>query len=349
MAANTYQENNSGPGASTAPRDSSLNHHKFMNYSVSDLMNLANSRNTAAPGQPASFDMTDLGLGPGTIQDGKLYFPKGSVTDNGNHARYLTDNGQGGTGINDVQNSNGWIQDHKKELWSAAALAAGGYGLSALGAFGGAGAAAGGAASGGAGALSALEAGALPAAAGVAPMGLAGAMPAVAGGGLLSGAASGAGGLLNMQNAGAALKTAGVLQGVEALGGGGGNNGMSGPTSSSQTRTMDPYVASYIYGKDGKGGLLSDAYKNYQDNKSGMNPMMEQGLQNQWNSISDPRIRAGYNQMQQLGSGLMSAPMAGNPFTSGMRGIQSMNQPQLQYAPTGGFPNMSNGLLKTGG
>ena len=94
-----------------ATRDSSLNHHKFMQYSLPDLMSMANSRNTAAQGQPAQFDMTDLGLGPGTIQNGQLYFPKGSVTDNGNHARYITDNGQGGTGINDVQNSKGFLGD----------------------------------------------------------------------------------------------------------------------------------------------------------------------------------------------------------------------------------------------
>ena len=454
-----------------ATRDSSLNHHKFMQYSLPDLMSMANSRNTASQGQPAQFDMTDLGLGPGTIQNGQLYFPKGSVTDNGNHARYITDNGQGGTGVNDVQNSKGFLGDlvgfkglegknFLKEIgnnpsrlltgidpWSTkiwnkalgtdnkalvdqwggatqqrfkdaeaagintgagktteglahavAAFYAGGALGKAAGLTGGtAGATTGSGTNGAFTALTpeAVYAGGLPAAnaamAGITPEIIAGAGSGLsAGGGLLAGeggtsiphaeslgngnafsaqtaesfpkaqginpmstavqspAVAGNGtSLLTMKNAQTALKGASALQGTGLLGGSGANGAGSGPGSSSQTRSMDPYVANYVYGHDGKGGLLADAFKNYQDNKSGMNPMMEQGLQNQWNSISDPRVRAGYNQMQQLGSGLMGVPMAGNPFTSGMRGIQPMNQPQLQFAPIGGFPNMSN--TKSGG
>lgn len=89
--------------------------------------------------------------------------------------------------------------------------------------------------------------------------------------------------------------------------------------SSTTKQEIDPRFAKYLYG-DEEGtnkGLLSDAYDWYSKNKSGMNDQMLQGLNSQWNVLSDPKTMAGYQQMSNLGSGLMGTPVVGNPFADG--------------------------------
>ena len=88
----------------------------------------------------------------------------------------------------------------------------------------------------------------------------------------------------------------------------------------STTKTeLDPRYTPYLYG-DEEGtnkGLLSDAYDWYSKNKSGMNDQMLQGLNSQWSVLNDPKTMAGYQQMSNLGSGLMGTPVVGNPFADG--------------------------------
>ncbi|WP_326538493.1 hypothetical protein [Pseudorhodoferax sp.] len=98
-----------------------------------------------------------------------------------------------------------------------------------------------------------------------------------------------------------------------------------GGSSSSQTTTneIDPRLAAYIYGEDDKSGLLKDVSDWYQANKSGMNPQMAQGLNTQWAVLNDPTTMAGYQQMANLGSGLMGAPVMGNPFSDGRMSLNS--------------------------
>ncbi|PZP95522.1 MAG: hypothetical protein DI587_22225 [Variovorax paradoxus] len=91
----------------------------------------------------------------------------------------------------------------------------------------------------------------------------------------------------------------------------------SGGGSSSTTQQVDPRLAHYLYGEDDKGGLLKDVDLWYQANKSGLNDQMAQGLNTQWNVYNDPRTLGGYQQMASLGSGLMGAPVMGNPFSDG--------------------------------
>jgi hypothetical protein len=102
---------------------------------------------------------------------------------------------------------------------------------------------------------------------------------------------------------------------VGVVGGALSGGGKSG--SQSTTQEVDPRLAKYLYGEDGEGGLLADVSKWYQANKSGLNDQMAQGLNTQWNVYNDPRTLGGYQQMSNLGSGLMSTPVVGNPFADG--------------------------------
>lgn len=133
--------------------------------------------------------------------------------------------------------------------------------------------------------------------------------------------------------------------------------GLMGSEGSSQTQKneIDPRMAKYIYGEDGKGGLLSEAQKWYENNKTGLNPQMLQGLNTQWAVLNDPANMGAYTQMRNLGSGLMSAPVMGNPFSdgraslSGNLGMPQMRSMQGQGAQTGGFdPRQSMGGAQGG-
>lgn len=111
----------------------------------------------------------------------------------------------------------------------------------------------------------------------------------------------------------------------------------SGGGSSSTTQQVDPRLAHYLYGEDDKGGLLKDVDLWYQANKSGLNDQMAQGLNTQWNVYNDPKTLGGYQQMSNLGSGLMSTPIVGNPFGDGrlsLGGVGNLGmgsqQPQAQ-------------------
>lgn len=100
----------------------------------------------------------------------------------------------------------------------------------------------------------------------------------------------------------------------------GGLLGSKGNSSSSggavtQTNSIDPRLVDSIYGKN---GVVPSAQDWYAKNKTGMNPMMLQGMDNQWNQAN--ASHQGFNQMQNLGMGLMGAGMAGNPFSGGYTG-----------------------------
>lgn len=88
------------------------------------------------------------------------------------------------------------------------------------------------------------------------------------------------------------------------------------PTTSTSTNQskLDPRMDPYIYGPD---GVLPAAQDWYKANKTGLNDQMRQGLATQTAVLNDPATMAGYKQMQGLGSGLLSLPIAGNPFSDG--------------------------------
>lgn len=132
----------------------------------------------------------------------------------------------------------------------------------------------------------------------------------------------------------AAKSLSGALGGVGQGQGGGG--GMANGTTQSQ---IDPRMAKYIYGDESNQGILDIAQKMYQSNPSGMNAQMVQGMNNQWNTLNDPKLKAGYDQIQNQGLGLLNMPMAGNPFTRGQTSAQPAGIPayQVESLPNAGL------------
>jgi hypothetical protein len=86
----------------------------------------------------------------------------------------------------------------------------------------------------------------------------------------------------------------------------------NGTSNSFTQNAIDPRMEPYIYGDN---GVLSRANSLYQSNPTGLNPQMLQGMNSQWNQLG--ASKQGYDQMQNLGMGLMGGGTAGNPFTGG--------------------------------
>jgi hypothetical protein len=98
---------------------------------------------------------------------------------------------------------------------------------------------------------------------------------------------------------------------------------------SSTQHKIDPRMEQAIYGA---GGIMPNASAWYAQNQSGLNEKMVTGMNNQWNQLG--ASKQGFDQMQNLGMGLMGGGVAGNPFTGG-GGIAPQ---QLSYKPA----DMSN-------
>jgi hypothetical protein len=93
----------------------------------------------------------------------------------------------------------------------------------------------------------------------------------------------------------------------------GGLLGSSGKqTTQTQQNTVDPRFAEYMYGQN---GVLPSAQNWYSNNKTGLNSQMLTGMDNQWKQLGNSA--QGFNQMQNLGMGLMGGGVASNPFTGG--------------------------------
>lgn len=99
----------------------------------------------------------------------------------------------------------------------------------------------------------------------------------------------------------------------------GGLLGGGGSESSQTSNKIDDRLAPYVYGKDGKGGLLADVNSLYQQQSAqgGLNPMMRAGLESQRQVLASPQYTQGYDAMRSMGLGLMGGGVAQNPFTSG--------------------------------
>lgn len=102
----------------------------------------------------------------------------------------------------------------------------------------------------------------------------------------------------------------------------GGLLGGGGSSSSSTSNKIDDRLAPYVYGKDGKGGLLGDVQKLYQQQfaQGGLNDLQRGGLEMQRQTLMSPQFTQGYDAMRSMGLGLMGGGVAGNPFTSGGMG-----------------------------
>ena len=126
----------------------------------------------------------------------------------------------------------------------------------------------------------------------------------------------------------------------------GGLLGGGGSSSSQQSNQIDPRLAKYIYGENGKGGLLGDVQSLYrqQMGQGGMNDLMRGGLESQRQVLTSPQYTQGYDAMRSLGMGLLGAGVASNPFTSGGMGGQSSGVGPFAGRPVAsmGQPQASN-------
>jgi hypothetical protein len=94
-------------------------------------------------------------------------------------------------------------------------------------------------------------------------------------------------------------------------------------TTETATKSMDPRLDPYIYGS---GGLIPSAYSWFDQNRSGLNQQMVEGL----NTIygQNKASKQGFDMMQNRGMELMGGPIAGNPFTRGYSGGTDFSTPQ---------------------
>lgn len=119
--------------------------------------------------------------------------------------------------------------------------------------------------------------------------------------------------------------------GLGLLGGlmGGGDN------EQTQTRQLDPRLANYVFGSDGKTGLLGDASSVYsqQMKTGGLNDIQRQGLGMQQQYLMSPQYQQGNQSLYNLGMNMMGGGIAGNPFNrghGGMQGGMSMQRQPMQ-------------------
>jgi hypothetical protein len=132
-----------------------------------------------------------------------------------------------------------------------------------------------------------------------------------------------------------------LAAGIGGLLGASGNKG-----SSTQSQKMDPRMDRFVYGDSGQGGLLGDAYKLYSQQmaQGGMNPMMQAGLEGQRQFLTSPQYSQGYNNLMNLGQGLLGGGVAGNPFTQSQRPAQ-MPKAEMHPFMNGGFQQQYNPSL----
>ena len=121
----------------------------------------------------------------------------------------------------------------------------------------------------------------------------------------------------------------------------GGLLGGGGSESSQTSNKIDDRLAPYVYGKDGKGGLLNDVMSLYQQQArtSGLNEMQRAGMESQRQVYASPQYTQGYDAMRSMGLGLLGGGVARNPFNSGsMGGGYSGGGMQQQGGGMGGNP-----------
>lgn len=131
----------------------------------------------------------------------------------------------------------------------------------------------------------------------------------------LTGAGSAIGGAVKpiADAVGGAGNIAGIIGGIA-----GGLTGGQDQTATTQSRT-DPRFDQYLYGS-GYGdinSLLGAAQNQFKANPSGINPTMQQGLDMSKAALTDPAYAQAYQQMRNVGGGLLGGQVAGNPFTGG--------------------------------
>ena len=98
---------------------------------------------------------------------------------------------------------------------------------------------------------------------------------------------------------------------------------------------IDPRIAQYLYGLNGSGGLLGSVedLRGQQAQQGGLNGLQTAGLEMQRQALMDPRFTQGYDQMRNLGAGLLSQGVAGNPFSRGLMASGAPSAAPPNYTP----------------
>ena len=102
--------------------------------------------------------------------------------------------------------------------------------------------------------------------------------------------------------------------------------GLLGSQSSGNTQTaqqsLDPRIQAILYGSGADKGLLGDAnaLRQQQLSTGGLNANQTAGLEMQRQSLLSPQYTQGYDQMRNVGSQLLNAGVAGNPFANNGNG-----------------------------
>ena len=99
--------------------------------------------------------------------------------------------------------------------------------------------------------------------------------------------------------------------------------GKSSGAQQSQKQELDPRIQAMLYGNGGEDrGLLNDVndLRKKQLAQGGLNPMQRAGMEMQRQNYMSPQYTQGYDQMRNMGSQLMGAGVAGNPFANGGSG-----------------------------
>lgn len=111
--------------------------------------------------------------------------------------------------------------------------------------------------------------------------------------------------------------------------------GQSSNQSQQQKQELDPRMQALLYGSNGSAGLLGDteALRKQQMAQGGLNDMQRGGLEMQRQTLMSPQYTQGYDQMRSMGSQLMGAGVAGNPFANGGNGRIPMGQPPMPAQP----------------
>ncbi len=118
-------------------------------------------------------------------------------------------------------------------------------------------------------------------------------------------------------------------------------NGKSGGGGqSTQKVEIDPRIEPYIYGKDGKGGLLGNVNDVYQQQllTNGLNPMQTAGLEMQRQALLSPETTRLWDMQRQAGASLMGGGVAPNPFSAGVVGPGGIQSAKLGAMPSWQLP-----------
>lgn len=98
----------------------------------------------------------------------------------------------------------------------------------------------------------------------------------------------------------------------------GGLLGSGGSKNEQKSKVIDPRLGRFVYGEDGKSGMVGDIASLYRQQmaQGGLNDMQRSGMEMQRQTLMSPQYTQGYDAMRSMGMNLMGGGIAQNPFTN---------------------------------